>query len=245
MSQSPHKNALTLVASPELRVTTNEITKLQDVAVQQVAAISLMETRAAAGAILAGLTLHRVKASLAHGEFGKWLEQMSTNVDISKGSNSHRGGNLPKIKRAQVNYYMRLALAFLEKAKVAKPDLLALPGDQTELSIEGTSGPARRFMEKLAGFVGELSLNELLIKYGIKGVGLKTELEAGESAKPEGEDIAAFAAKTAMDWRRMFTDRVKIAQLPPETLRLLDQEITDGYSQFKRLIAEALGSKQS
>ena len=176
-------HALTLVSQPEFAVKSDALSQLQEVAIRQVAAISELESKAAVGAIIAGLTLHRVKASLDHGEFGPWI------------SNSNFGSNLTAASRQRTaNHYMRLALVFLEKAKVQKPDLLALPGDQLSLDVENGE-PTRRFFTKADKFVGGLSLNELLIKHGIKGVGLKTELAQGaeddEAQTPEQKAAAA------------------------------------------------------
>lgn len=245
MSRS-QTHALTLVAAPELRVATDDLARLQELALQQLSAIAEMETRAAAGAILAGLTLHRVKASLAHGEFGKWITQISTSGgNLPPGKNAFRNTALPTVKKSQANNYMRLALIFLEKSRVAKPDLLALPGDQTELSIEGASGPAKRFLQKLSSFVGESSLNELLVKYGIKGVSREGDDGEGANAKKGGED---FFAEVAIGIDRCFgplTNPESLMRLPPKQLDLAYAGVTEKYELFKRLYREAKGKSQS
>lgn len=239
MSHSPHAHALTLVATPELRVADDDLKKLQRMAVNQIAAIGEMENRAAMGAILAGLTLHRVKASLPHGEFGPWITQITAEDQKRTG-----GAFLSQIKARQCQYYMRLALIFLGKCRVAKPDLLALPGDQTELTLDGATGPAKRFADKLKGFVGDLSLNELLIRHGIKGVGLKSALEEGEGgARRPGEDFYAEVAERLLKFRSIITDRTALARLSRDQLRALKAEVTDSYSQFQRLYEEAYGKE--
>lgn len=199
-------NALAIVNAPEWAVKNDGVKKLQEAAVMQLGAIAEMENRAAMGGILAGLTLLRVKASMAHGAFGKWLSQIRTS-----------GANLPKINHRQANYYMSLALVFLERAKVTKPDLLALPGDQMALDL-ADNHEARAFMEKLRKFTGEHSLNELLIKHDIKAVGLKKEL----SAKKAREDAVPV---TADDLYEQSRDEIGDALLRLETLLLEENRL--------------------
>ena len=164
--ESKNTNALVLVSTPEWAVADDEVKKLQDLALAQIDAISKMENVAAMGAVVAGLTLHRVKASMRHGAFRKWLVQMSTT-----------GGHLRPIKKSQASNYMRLALVFLVSGKVQLPELLALPGDQLTLDL-ADGHDHNDLLAKLRKFAGRRSLNELLIKHGIKAVGLKNKLSA-------------------------------------------------------------------
>ena len=239
MKPAAKKHALTVLAAPELTVQKDGVKKLQSAAVVQCAAVNQMESKAAMGAVLAGLTLHRVKASMPHGKFGAWVEQISTS-----------GGNLPAVKKSQANNYMRLALAFVERTRVQKPDLLALPGDQTALEL-GDSATTRRFMGKLQGFVGECSLNELLIKHGIKGVGLKTALEQAEGADPSTgsgqgiEDFFGEVAERVYGLRQIVTSRESLLRLSPKQLDTLRDALADAHAQFEKLYAEARGTKKS
>lgn len=169
MSNSPKKHALALVAQPEWLIGKDALKKLQVAAVAEMQTIHRLQCEAAGRAVLVGLALHRIKASLKHGQWGGWINR-----------------DFKAVGHRQVNYYMRLALVFLERERVQKPDLLALPGDQLALDVEGDKGGAA-FVNKLQKFVGDLSLTELLIKHGIKGVGLKTELTTGED--DEGDEL--------------------------------------------------------
>jgi len=167
-STEANSTALALIAAPEWRV--REVDKLKDAALAQLEAISQMESHAAMGGVLAGLTLHRVKASMPHGEWGKWLRQIGPS-----------GSNL-KVTHRHANRYMALAFEFIKREKPTMPDLLALPGDQTVLELSDNH-ETKNFLEKLRAFVGECSLNELLIKHDIKAVGLKTKLAAQKAAE--------------------------------------------------------------
>jgi hypothetical protein len=164
-------SALVVLQDRELTYTQEQLPKLQTAALAQIAMVRQLEREGAARAIMAGLTLHRVKASLKRGEFLPWIK-----------------GSVKGVGYAQCNFYMRLAGVFVGKAKVSKPDLLALPGDQTELALDGGEGQARDFFAKLSRFVGECSLNELLDKHGIKTAsklgGLRETGDNGEDAAP-------------------------------------------------------------
>ncbi|MFA5266035.1 MAG: hypothetical protein WC378_19610 [Opitutaceae bacterium] len=148
----PSKNPTALVVLSDRELTYNEqqLPKLQAAAIAQIQQIRTLEREGAARAILAGLTLHRVKASLKFGQFMPWLK-----------------GNVQGVAYSQCNYYMRLASVFVEKCRVSKPDLLALPGDQTSLAITSET-EGRALLEKLSAFVGDRSLRDLLEKHGIK-----------------------------------------------------------------------------
>jgi hypothetical protein len=183
--------ALALAAIPEWRVAGGEALEgLKRAAIDQMAAIAQMENRAAMGGTLAGLTLLRVKASLPHGEFTRWLNT------IRADSKTNRSSFLKATIR-QAQYYMKLAAVFLEKAKVTKPALLALPGDQLALGEISAEGDTRELFLKLQKFTGNCSLNELLIKHDIKAVGLKKELAAQrkKEADEAGEEEPARSAQ--------------------------------------------------
>ncbi|QYM80261.1 hypothetical protein K0B96_06510 [Horticoccus luteus] len=235
MSSSPKKHALTLLAAPDLAVAKDGVAKLQSLAVAQVAAVGEMESNAAKGGILAGLTLHRVKASLPHGHFGKWIGQISTAVEICR-----------TVKKSQANNYMRLAMVFLEKTKAQKPELLALPGDQTSLDLADNHA-GQQLRAKLEKFTAGLSLNELLIKHGIKGVGLKTELETAKEDEDDApqpgqaEDYFTEVAERVYGFRQLVTSRENIARLTPQQLETLHQTVTDSVAEFRRLYDEAKG----
>lgn len=195
-----NRSALVVLADSKLTAQGDQLAQLQKSAVVALQAVPQMERQAAAHAILAGMTLHRVKASLRHGEWEPWVKQIVTS-----------GDDLTKPTKAgltQVKYYMRLATVFIGKAKVTAPDVLALPGDQTQLALEGGEGEARAFFGKLSKFVGTKSLNELLSEHQIKGtkkLGGKRETEEEDDTTdtplvPTAEELAAQAKTELADW---------------------------------------------
>ena len=170
-------SALALVQDREIS-TKVEISKLQAVAVQQLAVIKQLHASAALRAILVGLTLHRIKAASTHGEWMPWLKK---NFD---------GG------KSTANHYMRLALVFVEKTKAKRPDLLALPGDQIDLALENPGAAEKRLMDKAAKFVGTKTLSELLDEHGIRdGVAKgKKRASGGDDGDAKEDDDAPGAA---------------------------------------------------
>lgn len=186
---SPSSKSTALAVLTDRQISTAvEISKLQSVALQQLAMVKTLERDAALRAILVGLTLHRIKASLKHGEFMPWMKK-----------------HLKGAGKSQANNYMRLALVAVEKSKATKPELLALPGDQTELALDRGDDSAKRMMGKLAKFVGEQSLNDLLREHGIKETakrgGARTPNADDDTPEPPTpEELAALAKTELAEW---------------------------------------------
>lgn len=149
MAHSPH--SLSIINDASLRADKSELALLQKAAIEQHHRITRSDAENALRCLFLGCALHRIKASLKHGDFGPWIEN-----------------HFPRASRRQVTYYMKAALVFIDRAKVQKPELLALPGDQLDLAVDGPDSTARRFAAKAMKFIGELSFAELLVKYGIK-----------------------------------------------------------------------------
>ncbi|MBC8010048.1 MAG: hypothetical protein H7067_08125 [Burkholderiales bacterium] len=184
MSRSAY--ALSLVT--ETRIAAKEdpaLADLQRSAIEQLKIISGLRREEALRALLVGAQLLRIKESMPRGTWMPWIEE--------------------NIKTGQrwVNYLMRLALIFFEKTRVSKPELLALPGDQAELALDGLHGAQRVFVEKAVKFVGDLSTSELLEKHKIKGTAkVGGAREKGEDA-PEvltPEQLAAKKKEELGEW---------------------------------------------
>ncbi len=232
-SMPKSNNALVLLSHPEFAVKKDGLAKLSEVAVAQVAAVGELESKAAIGAVVAGLTLHRVKASLPHGKFRDWQEKHLAKIQ----------GWSKATAVKNVSYYMRLSQIFVERTKIQKPTLLALPGDQLALDV-GDSHQAKEFFSKVSKFVGGISLTDLLIKHGIRSVGLKKELANDDEDAPApgaAEDYFAQVAKHVYDYRQIVANRESLLRLTPQQLDTLKAEVTDTYSTFTRLYEEARG----
>lgn len=144
-------NAVVVLNDAALTVQKQQLVALQSSTVKTLSLIQHEEQANTLRRVLVGFALHRIKASLKHGEWMPWLKK------------GVKGKGY-----AQCNFYMRLATVAAEEMRVTRPELLALPGDQSELSLDTAEGEARRFMEKLTKFVGDKTFNELLDEHGIK-----------------------------------------------------------------------------
>lgn len=218
-------NALSAVGSYDLLLKPAELKALQKETARQFSIIEHLRCERTHRAIFVGLMLHRVKASLKHGEFGKWQEK-----------------HLPAVSTGTIGNYMKLALVFLKKGEVDPVELLAVK-DVAPKALAKAKGPAAVFVEKLNNFVGEHDLTELLIKHGIRAVGLKTALENSDQGKSatSAEDYYANVAKRVYDFREIVTSPESLQRLSPQQLDTLKQEVTDSYSTFNRLYEEARG----
>jgi len=210
-------NALTLVSDPQFSTAVEFLPKLQRLVEDQLQAVARMERDAALHAIVVGLTLHRIKASLRHGEWGKWQK-----------------ASLEK-KKSQVNYYMRLGLVFLEQAGVTKPDLLALPGESFSLSEVG-DGPAKKLFRKAVDFVGDHSLNELLQEHGIKDGSGRGSSGAASGAVGDDND-AATAAEWLLNLRQTYLDPEKVKTFPAKHLKTVEMETASFLSELRKMMA--------
>lgn len=126
------------------------------------AAIARHEAQATKFALQIGVILWQAKAELPHGQFQPWIKE-----------------NIAGKSYRSCAYYMKLTMAFVETVRPGSALLECLSGmdfDKADLDFneQGT-------LAAIAKFTGDLSLTELLIKHGIKGVGLKGELLGGEA----------------------------------------------------------------
>jgi len=206
-NSAPH--ALAVLASPELKPAKLDPKKLQTAAAAQVAAVAKIEASGAQAGILAGLTLHVLKATMP-GKFRAWLESEDVNF----------GSHLTPASRVKTaNNYMRLALAFLEKTKVKKALLLDAQGK------DGALTTTKALEAKLDAFVDGCSLTELLIRYNIKSVGLKTALTDGDDGDDDELTPAQKmqAAREAI-WEESYTAvaRIRAALTEPDKIQLLN-----------------------
>jgi len=159
-----------LVEDTKVLAKSRELADLQRDTLQQLGIMSGLRREEALRGLLVGAALLRIKASIGHGNFMPWVK-----------------ANVTTIGQRWVNYLMRLALVFFAKSRVLKSELLALPGDQLNLAIEGKEGMQRQMVEKAVKFVGDLSIAELLEKHGIKD----TKKLGGARDKKEGDEAPA------------------------------------------------------
>jgi hypothetical protein len=234
-NHSESKRAALAVLEEDQISTAGPISKLQAVAIEQFSKIPVIEREAALRAIFAGLTLHRIKASIP-GKFSKWISEMLPRVTSWT----------PATARKNSSFYMRLATVAIAETG-ATTELLALSGDQAELSLEPTDAGARRFVDKLTKFVGDKSLNELLREHGIKdakALGGKREKAEADAAPIDPEQLAAQSREELSAWHEqgrqlLITDNV-CSHLSADEIRAFDESLDAMLSQWRRGLKHTL-----
>ncbi len=162
---SEKKHALTILAAAGKNALGADLTKAGTAINSQLALIRDADPLIAKRAIFVGTALLMVKESLAHGEFGPWLDK-----------------HIDDLGRRQVQYYMRLAIETLDAERVNQKALAALPVGEIESALTVSKGPAGEFRAAVDNFVGGKSLSELLAEHGIKGGTKKAGAKKGDEA---------------------------------------------------------------
>lgn len=237
--------ALAVLSEPQQLV---PVAQLQDAALRAAAEIGSSQRNTALRAILLGLTLHRVKASLKYGEFTGWLLQKLPMVTSWS----------PATAKKNASFYMRLATVAVEKSKATRPELLALPGDQAQLTLDTCEGEAKQFMEKLSKFVGEQSLDELLRKHEIRTTaklgGAHEQdgdgTDAVDTTPPTPEELATRAKTELSDWldhgrQLLITDNV-CSSMQPADIKAFDHALGETLAHWRRGVsAIVVANKES
>lgn len=231
----PAKKSLSLVASSSFKVAVNATKKLKATTIKQVAAVAKLELQSAAGAMIAGFNLHRVKSSCEHGEFGKFLHN-----DLAKAMGWTAG-----TATTNASYYMRISSAFYEVSGLKEAQVIA--------ALDGNKAANKLLHAALEKFIDGHSLTELLIQHGIKGVGLKTALEESKPAPAAGDDEQTAEDKIAQArtqaWEESYkaVESIRAALTEPEKLQLLNdpkqlETLQGQLVEINRLAAERLAA---
>jgi hypothetical protein len=207
-------------------------TKLEPVQISTIGAIirrhlveiQRAERETAQRAVMLGVALWKVRLSIAHGQWTPWLGE-------------HIG-----VGQRQVNNYMRLALVFLIKSRATKTELRALPADSIELASDDAL--SRALFARLEKFVGECSLNELLVKHGIKSV-TRDDQGEGEATAAGGQQLLfPEMCDVLLKLDRLYMPE-SIIQIPPDKLNPLRAEWEHTKSRIDARFEDALGRKTS
>jgi hypothetical protein len=212
------RSALTLLSDPQIATGGGNLESLQKTTVEQIDLIKRMESESALRAVLVGLALHRIKASLKHGAFGKWQTE-----------------NL-NAKRAQVGYYMRLAIVCLEDAGFSKPETLGLSEIGTDLATSDAAS-AKRAFKKIQDFVGEKSLNELLVEHGLKSTGAGGGSNSSSGTGGGEDPLLADTATHLMGLRALILDPDQIKRFTASQLKDIEVQLASALDEFRKLKA--------
>jgi|GEM_PF-6702803 len=206
MSQT-QVTALSLFTHPSLKPAGDALSRLQAQAVADLQQIQSAERRTAADAVRLGIRLHAIKLGLPPKTWTAWQEE-----------------NIKGIGRRQVNNYMRLAA--VAGHKIGRKALIAIVSGHDDQDTT----------ERIERFVGECSLTELLIKFGIRAVGLRGELQepAAGSLSPDRQLELDMQRTWEESWaslqrvRGILTDADRIKLISdPTKLATLKSELLD------------------
>ena len=161
------------------------------------AAIARHEAQATKFALQIGVILWQAKAALPHGQFQPWIKE-----------------NIAGKSYRSCAYYMKLTMAFVETARPGAALLECLSGIDFEKDT-GFDYNEHATLAAIAKFTGDLSLTELLIKHGIKGVGLKGELTEGETP-PALSPAEQQQQELALIWSQAYQPAKSLADLIAE-----------------------------
>jgi hypothetical protein len=171
MSKGNHspktKTALAVLTDSSVVINDRSALKaFQKTTAEQVTLINTTETNNVLRRVFVGLALHRIKASLKHGEWGTWKKDHLS------------------IKPTQLHYVMGAAQAFVSEAGFKPGDSLALA--TTEVALDTKDATARKVVAAAEKFVGGMTWGELLDAHDIR----ETKKVGGPRAKETNNDPA-------------------------------------------------------
>ncbi len=150
MSKDEKTSSSALVISGALLTNKQQLASFQKKTAKQLALIVRVEGENVARRLCVGLAFHVIKESLDHGEWGPWKE-------------AHV---LKHMSERQVHYMMAAAAVWLEKARVSKPEVAALPSGNFSLKLK--DGASKKLAASAVAFAAGRTWGELLDEEGIK-----------------------------------------------------------------------------
>jgi hypothetical protein len=175
---------------------------------------------------LAGVELHRAKAALAHGQFGKWIEE------------NFSSGPCPLTDRT-AQRYMKFAEELISKSKTVA-DLSAKPLQITNGEIPEKQKKA--ILDAVFEFADGKSVTEMMRDLGIIRPAKKQEytapkeLTADEQAKAEEEQAHELIQAAIVALRCTLDDKTKADSKRPDRKELIDIciEVSKAYKGIER-----------
>lgn len=198
---------------------------------QQVEEIGRQERMIPRKAVALGLVLHAVKNSMPHGRWTPWLTETLTGLTFWSAGTA----------KVNASYYMRLAITFVEQCKPAKTEVLAISSGNALATIADPKGAAAKLMSRIDDFIGDRSLNEVLIDEGIK----QTGGSGGGGARGSGGAIAADtdtlledAGQLFLTFDQILLDPNTLKRFPARQLDEMEQQLVTKLEQFRQLKAK-------
>lgn len=188
-------------------------------------------------AVAVGLMLHVVKGSLKHGQFRPWLDQMLTGLTCWS----------PKTAHVYASYYMRLAIAFVDQAKPKHAELQAMSDTATLANLADPKGTAAKLMARIDAFIGERSLNEVLIDEGIKQTGGSSGGGAKAAAALPADDdtLAEDTGQLFLNFDQLLLSPDNLKRFPKREILRLREEVRSRTRRFEQIVEKLLNQETS
>ncbi len=188
--------------------------------------IARTEKMNASRAILIGMGLPILKASMKHGEFRPWLEANVTRSNIWTKATAIKNASL----------YTRLAAKFIELAKPAAGEVLAITNGKAILGMPGKSLEAARLCAAIDEFVGERSLSDLLNEYVAPSGSAGTGSAANALAALPADDATLLQdiAEAMLSLRKTVTDPDTLKRLTAAQISQLVKQLDDTQEDFRK-----------
>lgn len=189
---------------------------------KEFSALANTERTNARRAILIGLALPIIKASLPRGEFEPWKKANLTQGKIWT----------PATALKNASFYARLSLQFLQETKPTADEVLSVTAGQAVQGKPGKDKHAAELLKRIDAFCGERTLTELLDEYGIRTPGTgASRLGGGETPAltAGGDDNALLqdAAEWITNLRKTVTDPDQLKRFTPAAISALEKELAD------------------
>lgn len=189
--------------------------------------IAKADQTTAVNAILVGMSLPVLKASLPKGTFTTWMKSNLTQGKIWSETTA--------IKNA--SFYTRLACKVLDETKVSGNEVLAITNGKTVLGKPGKDAQATKLVKAITDFVGERSLNELLETYDIKkgagGGGGGNNLPA---LPADDATLLQDIAEAMLSLRKTVTDPNTLKRLTAGQISQLEKQLDDTQEDFRKAL---------
>lgn len=211
----------TKVAAPAVK-------KFGEAVAEQFTEIARSERMNAGRAILIGMALPMLKASMKHGQFRPWLEANVTAGNIWSKATA--------VKNA--SYYTRLAYAFLEEVKPSNNEVLAITAGDAIRGRPGNDVHAAKLLRRMATFIGERSLNELLEDYGIKNGGGSGSGKTIEIPASKDDPLLADTAAHLIGLREIILNPETLKRFSAKQLDDIERQVASLPEEFRKLIAK-------
>jgi hypothetical protein len=190
--------------------------------------IARTETMNSMRAVLTGMALPILKASMPRGEFTPWMK-----ANLTQGKIWTEG---TAIKNA--SFYTRLAHKIVEEARLTGDDVLALTEGNT---VRGEAGKAREgagLLQKIEKVIAGRTITELLEDYGIKsgsgsGSGKVIEISSGKD-----DPLLADTAAHLVGLREIILNADTLKRFTAKQLDDIERQIAALPEEFRKLLAK-------